>query len=191
MRRGLQADAWVARADEVQQLVGVLADEGLDVMAGDVVPLDTVVVEVVQDREARLVVPLGGLAVVWLRLSVSAGGAPVAGVALRGRADLRSRSRPEPSVLVRRLQVRAFAAGEVALASRGPDVADASARYSLLDELIFLHRQPIKAKQLYNGAVRAIARCNYLRGFQRYCVHAMSAANVSGIQPVDFERACR
>ncbi|KAJ8875999.1 hypothetical protein PR048_023907 [Dryococelus australis] len=55
---GLEADAWVARAHEVEQLVAVLADEGLHVMAGHVVPLDAVVVEVVEDGEARLVVTL-------------------------------------------------------------------------------------------------------------------------------------
>ena len=54
----LEADARVAGADEVEQLVAVLADEGLEVVAGHVVPVDAVVVEVVQDGQARLVVAL-------------------------------------------------------------------------------------------------------------------------------------
>jgi len=40
----------------------VLADDGLFVVAGDVVPLDAVVVEVVENRQAVLV----PLSVVWL-----------------------------------------------------------------------------------------------------------------------------
>ena len=36
-------------SDELQELFRVLADEGLGVVAGDVVPLDAVLVDVVQD----------------------------------------------------------------------------------------------------------------------------------------------
>lgn len=53
-----QTDSWVSGRDEVEELVAVLAHEGLHVVAGHVVPLDTVVVEVVQDGQAGLVVTL-------------------------------------------------------------------------------------------------------------------------------------
>ena len=43
--------------DKVEQLVAVLADDGLGVAALHVVPLDAVLVEVVQDGDARLVLP--------------------------------------------------------------------------------------------------------------------------------------
>jgi hypothetical protein len=118
----LKADAGVARRHKVEQLLGVFAHEGLEVVAGDVVPLEAVVVEVVEDGKARLVVALGGLTVVGLRLVEAAGAGPVAGVALAGGADLGARAGPEPSVHVGGLQVGTVAAIEVALAARGPDV---------------------------------------------------------------------
>ena len=91
-------------------------------VAGDVVPLEAVVVEVVEDGKAGLVVALGGLTVVGLRLVEAAGAGPVAGVALAGGADLGAGAGPEPSVHVGGLQVGTVAAVEVALAARGPDV---------------------------------------------------------------------
>lgn len=45
----LKANARVSRKDEVQKLITVLADEWFSMMAGYIVPLDAVVVEVVQD----------------------------------------------------------------------------------------------------------------------------------------------
>lgn len=136
-------------------------------MAGDVVPLLSVVVEVVQDGQAGLVVSLGRLAVVRLRLSVSAGVAPVAVVSLAGRADLRAGSGPEPSVLVGRLQIGSVAAREIALPARGPDVADVAATDPLLHELVLLGR------------------------LQGHGVHAVTTANVSRVQPVDLQAAGR
>lgn len=44
-----QTDAWVSRGDEVEKLVAILAHEGLHVVTRYVVPLDAIVVEVVQD----------------------------------------------------------------------------------------------------------------------------------------------
>jgi len=86
------------------------------------VPLEAVVVEVVEDGEAGLVVALGRLPVVGLRLVESAGRRPVTGVALVGGADLGAGSGPEPSVHVGGLQIGTVAAVEVALAARSPDV---------------------------------------------------------------------
>lgn len=53
-----QTDTWVPRRDEVKKLVAILAHERLDVVTRHVVPLDTVVVKVVQDGQTRLVVTL-------------------------------------------------------------------------------------------------------------------------------------
>ena len=44
--------------DELEELVRVLADEGLGVVAGDVVPLDAVVVDVVEHTHAGLHAPV-------------------------------------------------------------------------------------------------------------------------------------
>jgi len=54
----LQTDSWISRRDKVEELVTVLAHEGLHVMAGNIVPLDAVVVEIVQNGQARFVVAL-------------------------------------------------------------------------------------------------------------------------------------
>jgi hypothetical protein len=54
----LETDSGVSRADEVEELVAVLAHERLDVVTGDVVPFESVVVEVIQDRKAGFVVTL-------------------------------------------------------------------------------------------------------------------------------------
>lgn len=53
-------------------------------VTGDIVPLESVIVKVVQNGQARFIVALGSLSIVWLGLTVSASVTPVAGVALRG-----------------------------------------------------------------------------------------------------------
>ena len=50
----LELQLGVTGTDKVEQLVAVLADERLLVVAGNVVPLDAVVVEVVENGQARL-----------------------------------------------------------------------------------------------------------------------------------------
>lgn len=50
----LQSNAAICGRDVIEELLGVLADDGLLVVAGDVVPRDTVIVDVVEDGEARL-----------------------------------------------------------------------------------------------------------------------------------------
>ena len=54
---------------KVEVSLDVLADDGLLVGASDVVPLDTVAVEVVQNGHARLT----ALAIVWLAASATGG----------------------------------------------------------------------------------------------------------------------
>lgn len=53
--RQLKSDAPVGGGYVVEQLLVVLADEGLLVVAGNVVPRDAVIVHVVQDGQAGLV----------------------------------------------------------------------------------------------------------------------------------------
>ncbi len=59
MSKCLEGDLWVAGADKVEQLLAVFADEGFLVAASDVVPLDAIVVEVVQNGQARLTLLFG------------------------------------------------------------------------------------------------------------------------------------
>lgn len=81
---------------------------------------------------------MSGFAVVGLRLSVAAGVGPVAGVALRGGADLGAGTRPEPPVHVGGLQVGTVTSGKVTLATRSPDETHVAACDPLLDELVLL-----------------------------------------------------
>jgi len=54
-----------------QKRFAVLADEGLLVVASNVVPFDTIVIEVVQNGQARF--SLVVFAVIWLRTLVTSG----------------------------------------------------------------------------------------------------------------------
>lgn len=163
----LQTHIGIPRAHKVKQFIGVLADEGLDVMAGDVVPLDAIVIEVIQYGEATLVVTLRRLAIIGLGLIVAARLRPIASVALRGGSNFATGSRPEPTVLVWWLQIGPVAASKVALATRGPNVAHIATSNALLHEIILLRR------------------------LQRHGVHAVATANVACIEPVHLQAARR
>jgi hypothetical protein len=54
----LETDASVAGTDEVQQFVAVLADEWFQVVARHIMPLDAIVVEVVQNGQTGFIVTL-------------------------------------------------------------------------------------------------------------------------------------
>ena len=126
-RENLQLDAGVGGGDVLEQGGRVLADDRLGVVAADVVPLEPVLVHVVEHAEARLRrlvdVELG---VVRLRLLEVAGRAPrlvrPAGRRAVGGRELDARAGPEPAVDDERLQVVAVAALEVAQAPARPDV---------------------------------------------------------------------
>lgn len=146
----LQSNARIAGLDKVQQFIGVLADERFQMMAGNVVPLQTVIVEVIQNGQARFVVALRSLTVIGLSLAIAASVTPIARVPLAGRSDFRARSRPEPSVLVGRLQIGTIASGKIALTARRPNVANARSGYALFDEFIFLQGEfNIKMSSLF------------------------------------------
>jgi len=149
----------------VEQLIRVLADPGFDVVAGDVVPLDAVVVEVVEDGDAGLVgAVLAELPVVGLGRLAAASGRPVAVPPLRrvGGSDATHGARPEPAVYNMRLKIRSVAAVKVALASAGPDVAHAALLHVLVHKL------------------------RLLRGLQGHQVLTVLPADVPGVQPVSL-----
>lgn len=54
----LKSDARVARADKVKEFITVFTDEGLQVVAGDIMPFHSILIEVVQDSQARFVIAL-------------------------------------------------------------------------------------------------------------------------------------
>lgn len=110
---------------------------------------------------------LSSFSVVRLGLSVTAGRTPISRISLSGRSDFRAWSRPEPAVDVWRLQIGSVATGEVAFAAGRPNVTHVAASDALLDEFVFLGR------------------------FQRNGVHAVSSANVAGIQPIYFQASGR
>lgn len=124
----LEADAAVGAGNIVQQLLGVLADERLLVVARDVVPGDAVVVDVVQDGHAGLVGAVDvELGVVRLSDLLVAGLGPrVEGPAIRRlvrRRHLLAIRRPEPAVQGLGLEVTSvLAALEVAETPGRPDV---------------------------------------------------------------------
>ena len=164
----------VERLDILEELVRILADEGLAVVAGDVVPLDAVRVDVVENAHAGLGAAVDvELGVVGLGHHVSldgrlvAGGRPgLVGPAGRrrvGRRHLDAGPGPEPSVHGDRLQVVAVAASEVAESARGPDVGQVVLQQEVLNEVVLGGR---------------------LEGDE---VHAVLPAHVASIQPVNLK----
>lgn len=81
----LEADSWITRANKVQKLIGILADERFQVVTSNIVPFQAIIVEIVQDRQARFIVSLCSFTVVWLWGIVSASVTPIASVAWKGR----------------------------------------------------------------------------------------------------------
>lgn len=123
----LQFEARVGGSDEVEQRLGVFANDGLGVVAANVVPFNAVLVDIVENTETRLgrLVDLE-FGVVRLRsLKVPSGAPRLVGPSFRagvGRSQLDARTGPKPSVDGQRLQILAVASLEVAQATAGPDV---------------------------------------------------------------------
>ena len=124
---------WANGLDVFKQLVGVLADEGLGVVAGDIMPLHTVIINIIKKTIASLsgtidvklcIVRLGHILAFKLCLVTCEGPGLVApawwsGV---GWSHLHSRPRPEPSIHICRLEVFPVTSLEVAQATRGPNI---------------------------------------------------------------------
>lgn len=126
----LKNNARVFTPNVVQQKFAVLTDEGLFVVASDIVPFDSILVDVVEDAHARL----GGhvdveLGVVGLRAAgvalVAPGLVSPVGWGLVGGGHLGVGVGPEPAEDVEGLQVFALVAAlEVTQAAGCPDVAE-------------------------------------------------------------------
>lgn len=162
----LQTNAWVCGSNVVQQFLGIFTHYGFLVVASNVVPSDTIVVHVVQHRQARfgrlVDVEFG---IVWLRDLLVAGLAPwVVSPAVRdlvGSWDLLAVVGPEPSVDVLGFQIgTVFTALEVAETTGRPDVGDIVLLDQTEDQVVLFLR------------------------LQRHQVHAVLAADVAAIQPV-------
>lgn len=130
-------------------------------VASNIVPLDAIVVEVVQNGQARLALIIFAVVGLWATITTSAG--PVTKSALVGGWDLGFGARPEPSIDDSWLKISAVASIEVAFATASPDVLDAIASQLLLDEFVLL------------------------QGLEADGVHAVATAYVTGIEPVDFQ----
>lgn len=125
-----KADATVGGGHVVEEFVAVFADERFLVVAGDVVPRDSVIVDIVQHAEARLVGSVDvELCVVRLACLLVTRGRP--GVVppttrdLVGGRHTDAGRRPEPTVDVLRLQVPStLATLEVTDSPTRPNVGD-------------------------------------------------------------------
>lgn len=121
--RKLDAQVGICVAHVFQQSIVLLTHEGLLVMAGHVVPVDTVVVELVEQGQAVFgCAVLLEFTVIGLGQTNAASGRPVALRTLRGGCQLLQRGGPEPTVNICGLQIRTLTALEVAQATAGPDV---------------------------------------------------------------------
>jgi hypothetical protein len=134
-----QVKVGVVVFDPAQQHLVVFADEGLAVVASDVVPVDAVAVEVVEKGQAVLRSSVLQLfPVVGLGSADSAGLAPVVLHTVGGGGKLLQLGGPEPAVDALGLQVRAVAALEVTQATGRPDVPHLVLYKMSLDPLVLL-----------------------------------------------------
>jgi len=135
-------------------------------MAGYVMPLDAIAVEVVENCDASLIVAvLSLLPIVGLSTTTAASVGPVPtplSPLLVGGSDAGIGPRPEPSVNNRRLEIGAVTTVEVTLPTRGPYVLDGAIAHSFSYEVTF---------EL---------------SFQAHKVLAMLPANVSSVKPVSL-----
>jgi len=146
-----------------EEFLRVFTNPGLYVVAGNIVPHNTVIVEVVEDGNAGLIsASLAELTVVGLGRSTTTSARPVTSPSLGavGGCNSGRGSRPEPSVDKGRLKIRTVTAIEVALATRGPDVFDIA---------------------LCNLTVYKLC---FILGLETHQILTMFSADVSCVQPV-------
>jgi len=116
----LDSKVGVGATCEGEELIGVFTHPGFDVVAGNIVPFDTIIVEVIEDGNAGFIsAVLTELTVIWLGLVSTTGGRPVTAPSdsAVGGSDSARGTRPEPSVDNGGLEVGAITAIKVALAS--------------------------------------------------------------------------
>lgn len=117
----------VCSTSESEKFFRVFANPGLNVMAGNIVPYNTIIVEIIEDGNASFIsASLAELTVIGLGCTTTTSARPVTSPSLGavGGCDSGRGSRPEPSVDKGRLKIRTVTSIEVALATRGPDVFD-------------------------------------------------------------------
>jgi len=110
----------VCMASESEELLGIFTYPWFDVVAGNIVPHNTIIVEVVKDGNAGLIsASFTELTVVGLFCSTTTRARPITSPSLAtvGGWDSGRGTRPEPSVDNGRLEIRTVTAIEVALAS--------------------------------------------------------------------------
>lgn len=121
----LNSDVRVGVSDVLEQSIVFLAHKRLAMVAGYVVPVNAIVVKVVEHGQTVLVgAALLQLTVVGLRLADATVGRPIVLVAIGGRGEFLQLSGPEPAVDGDGLQIGTIASLEVADATAGPDVLD-------------------------------------------------------------------
>lgn len=126
----------------VEERLTLFAHPRFLVMASNVVPVDSILVEVVQDSQAVLRgTTLDEFSVVRLGLVDSAGVSPIVLGAVGGRGKFLEFSSPEPTINVERLQVGALITSlEVTDTTTGPDVLHFVINKLLLDVLVLNSR---------------------------------------------------
>jgi len=125
-------------ASKSEKLFGVFTDPRFDVVTGNIMPYNTVIVEVVEDGNAGLIsASLAEFTVVGLGCSATTTARPSTSPSLGGVGgwDSCRGTRPEPSVDNGRLKIGTVTAIKVALATRGPDVLDIAFLDLAVDEL--------------------------------------------------------
>jgi len=150
----------VGMTSESEELLGIFTHPGFDVVTGNIVPHNTVIVEVVKDGNAGLIsASLAELTVVGLGSSTTTIARPVSvpSLAAIGGWDSGRGTRPEPSVDNGRLEIRTVTSIEVAFATRGPDVFDIAFLNLALDELgLFLGLETYQILAMFSADVPCI-----------------------------------
>lgn len=124
-KTNLNTEIGVGVTHILQESIVLLAHERLAVMAGHIMPVHTIIVEVVQHGKTVLVgTALLELTVVWLRFANATVSGPVGLAAIGCWSEFLKFSSPEPAVHRDRLQIWAIASLEITYASTCPDVLD-------------------------------------------------------------------
>ena len=123
----LEFETGIGSGNVLEKRWRVFADDGLCVVAANVVPLDAILVDVVEDAKAGLGCLVDfKLGVVWLRFLKVTSGAPglisPAGRFLIGASEFDTRARPEPAIDNERLKIFSVASLEVAQTTARPNV---------------------------------------------------------------------
>lgn len=168
MIQNLQANSAICSGDIVEQFLAVLTNERLLVVASNVVPSNTIIVNIVKNRQTRFSGAINiKFSIIRLLLFLMPSGRPwiiIPSVwCLVSGRHLLTASRPEPSKDILWLQIRAvFTSLEVTESARSPNVWHIILLNEAEDHVILLLT------------------------LERDKIHAVLATNVPAIEPVDF-----